>query len=490
MNDVRDAMINGEWRPAHGEAFVSNDPVRGSVTWEGRAADTEDVASACDAARTAFANWYRAGPAERENVVRRFGERLDARRDEFARLMAGESGKALWDCRTEIGAALGKIDISVRAFHDRTGHTRVDDGDGTRELRHKPHGVVAVFGPFNFPVHLPNGHIVPALLAGNTVVFKPSEMTPACAALYAECWREAGLPPGVLNVINGARDTGAALLANDGIDGVFFTGSAATGAAIHRQFGGDTRRILALELGGNNPLVIADADDVGAAALITIQSAYVTAGQRCTCARRLIVVDTGRNRALVDDLLRVMNRVTVGDPLAEPQPFYGSLISNRAADAVLAFQQRLLDAGATALRPCERIDDSTPLLKPGLLDVSGVSDPPDEEAFGPLLQVTWVADLDEAIAAANRTRFGLSAGILTEDDETWERFIVESRAGVVNRNLPLTGASSTLPFGGTGASGNARPSAYYAADYCAWPVATMTRGRVAMPATLPPGIES
>ncbi len=191
---------------------------------------------------------------------------------------------------------------------------------------------------------------------------------------------------------------------------------------------------------------------------------------------------------MVNELQRVMERVIVGDPFAEPQPFYGSLISAQAADRVLDFQQRLLDTGATAISPCVRTDESAPFLRPGLLDVTGVTQPPDEEAFGPLLQLTWAADFDAAIAMANRTRFGLSAGIITEDDDTWERFIVESRAGVVNRNLPLTGASSALPFGGIGASGNARPSAYYAADYCAWPVATMTRPHAAMPSPPPPGI--
>ncbi len=488
MTKAQEALIDGEWTNAHGQEFESRDPVRDEVLWRGRSADRDDTTAACNAARRAFGAWYRAGFAERERVVRRFAERLDARRDALARLMAAESGKALWDCRAELGAAINKVDISVRAWHQRTGTELVEDDGGTRELRHKPHGVVAVFGPFNFPVHLPNGHIVPALLAGNTVVFKPSEMTPACAALYAECWREAGAPGGVINLINGARKTGEALLDNDELDGVLFTGSAATGRAIHRRFGGDTRRILALELGGNNPLVVAGAEDPDAAAVVIVQSAYVTAGQRCTCARRLIVIDTPPNRALVDRLVEIVDGVVVGDPLGEPQPFTGSLISNVAADGVLAFQQRLLDAGATAIRPCRRIDAARPYLAPGLVDVTALDAPPDEEAFGPLLQLTWVADLDAAIRSANRTRFGLSAGILCTDVDQWQRFLVESRAGVVNRNLPLTGASSAMPFGGAGDSGNARPSAFYAADYCAWPVASMTRDRVHTPPSLPPGI--
>jgi succinylglutamic semialdehyde dehydrogenase len=489
MNPNHDVFIQGTWRAAHGLRFESSDPVRGDVLWHGNAADASDVDEACRAARSAFGDWYRSGFDERARIARRFADILEKRREDIAHSLARETGKALWDCRQELTASINKVDISIRAWNQRTGHETITDAAGTRELRHKPHGVVAVFGPFNFPLHLPNGHIIPALLAGNTVVFKPSELAPGCAMHYVDCWHEAGLAPGVLNVLNGARDTGMALLDHGAIDGVFFTGSAATGESIHRRFAGHTGKILALELGGNNPLVIADFNDAKAAILAIVQSAYVSAGQRCTCARRLLVIDSTANRELVAHLKEVIAGLVVGDPLAEPQPFIGSVISNHAADAVLAFQKRLMDSGGHALVPCRRTEPDKPYLAPGLVDVSEIANPLDEEVFGPLLQLTWVRDLDEAIARANDTRFGLSAGIVTGDDAHWERFLIESRAGVVNRNLPLTGASSAMPFGGIGASGNLRPSAFYAADYCAYPVASMSCERAFLPDKLPPGIK-
>lgn len=488
MQSEKSVFINGSWRAGRGARFESANPLRGEVLWRGAAAEESDVDDACAAARHAFGPWYRSGLEARAETVRRFGAALAARTAQIARTMALETGKALWDCEQELAAAINKIEISIRALHERAGFDSVEQDGGTRELRHKPHGVVAVLGPFNFPIHLPNGHIVPALLAGNTVVFKPSELAPACAAHYIDCWREAGLDPGVLNAVNGARDTGGVLADNPGIDGLFFTGSAFAGESIHRRFAGVTGKILALELGGNNPLVVDDTAHIDGAVLVIVQSAYITAGQRCTCARRLIVVDSPANRRLIDRLVGVIDKLAVGDPLGAPQPFYGALISPAAAAKIQEFQAHLVELGGAVIRPCEPTDAGAACLRPGLVDVTAARNVPDEEAFGPLLQLQWVDDLDHAIAEANRTRFGLSAGILCDDVKRWDRFLVESRAGVVNRNLPLTGASSALPFGGIGASGNLRPGAFYAADYCAFPVASMTRPAPRIAGQLPPGI--
>lgn len=488
MTDHHAIFIDGRWRAGGGAPLESTDPVRGDVLWAAAGASADDVDAACAAARRAFGPWYRAGLDARVECLRRFASVLADRREPLAELLARETGKVLWDCRGELVAAVNKIDISIDSYHVRTGLSVTEEASTRREIRHKPHGVLAVFGPFNFPLHLPNGHIVPALLAGNTVVFKPSETTPAVASAYLECWREADLPDGVLNVVIGGRETGAALAGNDGVDGILFTGSAATGESIHRRFAGRTGKILALELGGNNPLVLADCSDVDGAVLTIIQSAFISAGQRCTCARRLVAVDSPANREVLARLVEVMPKIRIGDPLADPQPFIGSLVSAAAAGAVLAAGQRLIDMGGSAVVPMERPDAEGPFVTPGLIDVTAIADPPDEEIFGPLLQIARVRDLDEAVAAANRTRFGLAASMITDDDDAWQRFLVESRAGVVNRNLPSTGASSAMPFGGIGASGNLRPSAWYAADYCAWPVASMSRDRAAAPDSLPPGI--
>jgi succinylglutamic semialdehyde dehydrogenase len=406
-------------------------------------------------------------------VARAFKAVVGDRADAFARLIARETGKPLWETKTEVGSVAAKVDISIVAQAERAG-TRSGEVGGVRQvLRHKPHGVLAVLGPYNFPAHLPNGHIIPALLAGNTVVFKPSELTPAVADFMAECWRAAGLPDGVLNVVHGGGETGRDVAAAD-IDGLLFTGSAHVGAALALQFAATPHKLLALEMGGNNPLVVWDVADeaLDSAAAIIVQSAYLSAGQRCTCARRLIVRD-GSEGPLLERIAALIDRIIVGAPFDAPQPFMGPVIGNRAADALTDGAQALLAKGASVIRPLVRPIADRPFLAPALYDVTGVTGLPDSELFGPILQMTRVADWDAAISAANATRFGLSAGLIGGDAALYDRFWAASRAGVVNWNRPTNGAASNAPFGGIGLSGNHRPSAYYAADYAAWPVASL-----------------
>jgi succinylglutamic semialdehyde dehydrogenase len=383
---------------------------------------------------------------------------------------------------------VNKVAISIQSYRERTGEKSGPLGDATAVLRHKPHGVVAVFGPYNFPGHLPNGHIVPALLAGNAVVFKPSELTPKVAELTVQCWIDAGLPAGVLNLVQGARETGIALAAHSGIDGLFFTGSSRTGNSLHQQFAGRPDKILALEMGGNNPLVVDQVADVDAAVYTVIQSAFISAGQRCTCARRLLVPEGAWGDAFMARLVEVTATIQVGAFDQQPAPFMGSVISLRAAQALLDAQEQLLANGAVALLEMTQPETQSALLTPGILDVSDVSDRPDEELFGPLLQVIRYADFDAAIEEANATQYGLAAGLLSDSQERYQQFWLQSRAGIVNWNKQLTGAASTAPFGGVGASGNHRASAYYAADYCAYPVASLESGTLALPASLTPGI--
>ncbi len=447
---------------------TSTDPCTGEIVWQG---PTGDPAAAVAAARAAFPGWSATPLDDRIAVAHRFAAVVGKRAEDFATLIARETGKPLWETRTEVASVRAKVDISITAQAERAG-TRSGTVAGVRQvLRHKPHGVVAVLGPYNFPAHLPNGHIVPALLAGNTVVFKPSELTPAVADFMAACWDAAGLPPGVLNVVHGGGETGKALAGAD-IDGLLFTGSPRTGAALARQFAETPHKILALEMGGNNPLVVWDLaeDRLDAAAALIVQSAYLSAGQRCTCARRLVV---GPDAApLLDRVAGLIDRIVVGAPFGEPQPFMGPVIDNRAADALEAGFGALVGKGARVLRGLDRRDTERPFLTPGLIDVTGVGDR-DVELFGPVLQVIRVADFAAAMAEANATKFGLSAGLIGGDAALYDRFWHESRAGVVNWNRPTNGAASNAPFGGVGLSGNHRPSAYYAADYCAWPVASL-----------------
>lgn len=487
---MSDLYIDGQWLAGEAEAMTSVDPARNRPVWNGHAASAAQVDAAVAAARAAAPGWARTSRAQRLEVLERFVALLKQHHETLAACIAEETGKPLWEARTEVSAMAGKLAISVQAQDERAGHKQSELPAGRAVLRHRPHGVVAVFGPYNFPGHLPNGHIIPALLAGNSVVFKPSELTPWVAVQTLKLWDEAGIPVGVLNLVQGAAATGKALATHADLDGLFFTGSSRTGGLLHEQFAAHPGKILALEMGGNNPLIVEQVADLDAAVHDIVQSAFVTAGQRCTCARRLFVPQGEWGDALLDRLVSVSARLRVGPPDADPQPFMGALISAAAAAGLLAAHEGLIKAGGQSLLAMRQLDPNTGFVTPGIVDVTVLGDAlPDEEHFGPLLKVVRYGDFDAALRMANATRFGLSAGLISDDAERYAEFLHGIRAGIVNWNRPITGAASSAPFGGIGDSGNHRASAYYAADYCAYPVASMEAERVSLPATLSPGLD-
>lgn len=486
MNNL---YIKGQWTAGEGHQFKSVDPARNEVIWTASTATSEQVDEAVSAARGAFLPWSEFSFDERLAFVKRFGELLAENKDMLAKTIAAETGKPEWETATEVGAMIGKIGISEKAYHERTGTVENPMPVGKAYIRHRPHGVVAVFGPYNFPGHLPNGHIVPALLAGNTVVFKPSDLTPLVAQKTVELWDQAGLPAGVLNLVQGEVETGKALASHQGLDGLFFTGSSRTGKILHEQFAGHPGKILALEMGGNNPLIVKDVSDIDAVVHDIVQSAFVTSGQRCTCSRRLFIEQGQQGDEILRRLIDVAGNIRVGDYAADPQPFMGAMISAQAAKGMIAAQQMLLDKGGVSLLKMRHLDENTGFVTPGIVDVTPMLDTlPDEEHFGPLLKVIRYTDFDQALKEANNTSFGLSAGLLSDDAALYDYFLGRIRAGIVNWNRPITGASSAAPFGGIGDSGNHRASAYYAADYCAYPVASVELEKVTMPGTLSPGL--
>jgi succinylglutamic semialdehyde dehydrogenase len=483
--------INGEWVAGSGALLATVDPSTGRQTWTSNASTSADVARAVQAARDSFEDWALTPLEQRIAICQRFRDLLKEHNEALAAIIAEEVGKPLWEARTEVTTMANKVDISVQSYAARTGETSAKVADGNAVLRHRPHGVFAVFGPYNFPGHLPNGHIVPALIAGNTLVFKPSEFAPRTAVATVQLWEQAGLPKGVLNLVNGGRDTGVALGQAD-VDGILFTGSSQTGAALHKQFGGQPGKMLALEMGGNNPLVVWDVKDKGeqmsAAVHHAVMSAFISAGQRCTCARRLIVQDTPEGQAFIARLVEVASRLAVGPSDAEPQPFMGPVVSAAVAARLVQAQSMMEERGGKVLLRMRQLDPNAGFVSAGIVDITDAQGIPDEEWFGPLLQVIRVPDFDAAIKAANATEFGLAAALLSPSEALWKRFAVKARAGVVNWNRPTTGAASSAPFGGVGKSGNHRPSAYYAADYCAYPVASIETAELEMPAKLSPGL--
>jgi len=456
------------------DELVSYDPSTGKELWSAKLGDApKEVA----AARTAWPEWAAHSNAYRIEALRRFANVVRKEEAGFAELIARETGKPLWEAKTEVASVVNKVDISIEAYAERTPQRRMEAALGNKvAVRHKPHGVLAVLGPYNFPAHLPNGHIVPALIAGNAVVFKPSEKTPATGEFLVQCYHEAGIPEGVVRLVVGGPDQGRSLASQSGIDGLLFTGSARAGMALHKQFAETPQKILALELGGNNPLVIWHAKDLDSAATIAVQSAYLSAGQRCTAARRLIVPEDD-HEPLITAIRKLLDRMVVGQPFDDPQPFMGPLIDAAAADHVQEQWLNLMMKGGKPICRLERPDGQKPFLTPGLIDVTDVRDRPDEEIFGPVLQLIRVKDFDAAIAEANNTRFGLAASLIGGSPEMYDKFWANVRAGVINWNKPTNGAPSNAPFGGVGLSGNHRPSAFYAADYCAYPVTSSEADR-------------
>ncbi len=479
--------INGQWVKNAGRKLESVNPSYGTVLWEGPQATEQDISNATTAAAQSLMSWSALDFNQRVFYVQQFGEQIEKNRELLVQLIAQETGKPLWEAQTEVTAVIGKIKLSIQAYQERTGTKESITPEANLCLRFKPQGVVVVLGAFNFPAHLSNGHIVPALLAGNTILYKPSEQAPAVAELIIQCWHDSGLPPGVINCLQGDGRCGSQLLAQP-IQGVYFTGSYHTGLNIHQQFSHRPEVILALEMGGNNPLIIDEVEDLNAALYQTLMSTLITSGQRCTCARRVIVPSSSFGDRFLSQLIKACQEVKVGPYDQKPEPFMGPVISHTQALNHLSRQKMLIDAGGESLLEMTLLKDNTGLLSPGIIDMSKVKNPQDEEIFAPLIQIYRYKEFDEAIDLANQTCYGLAAGLLSDSKQHYQQFYQRIRAGLINWNRPTTGAASSLPFGGVGFSGNHRPSAYFAADYCAYPVASMEQPLLTTPAQLLPGI--
>jgi succinylglutamic semialdehyde dehydrogenase len=495
-------LLGNEWTPIEGDAIVSTNPARPArVIWSG-APRVDHVGQAVDAARRALPAWSAWTRERRFEALRSYADLCRARAEDIASLICDETGKALWDAKTEAGALAAKVDITLDqsetgGLRRVTGHEFELTDTRTGRSMFRPHGVMAVIGPFNFPAHLPNGHIVPALAMGNTIVLKPSDKTPAVGQLLASLLHEAltgaGAPEGVINLVQGGADVATALTTHDGIDGILFTGSWPVGRRILEANLDRPGRMIALEMGGNNPAVIMPDADLKQAVIECVRAAFISTGQRCTCTRRVIVHEAVADKVIAA-ICKSASNLVVGDPKAEHPVFMGPIISEQAREGVIKSQQTFAAQGGEVLLKSTPMDhpEGGWYLTPGVVRVdrfvprdSGDAGC-DIEVFGPLLRVSVVGDLDEAIRQASATQFGLAASIFTQDGEAMERFLHEARAGCVNVNTGTAGASSKLPFGGLGHSGNHRPAGAFSLDYCAYPVASMVeRGEGA---AVPPGM--
>ncbi|MBA3722612.1 MAG: succinylglutamate-semialdehyde dehydrogenase [Parachlamydiaceae bacterium] len=489
MKDRPSLFINGKWKSGSGDLFKSQNPIKNEIIWEGNAASQEDVNEAIISARSAFKEWTNLSIDKRSSYLYQYGEVLKLNLVPLALIISRENGKPLWEAKQEVTSMIDKIRLSIESYGRRCPGIIQDHLNNRSITRHHPHGVVGIMGPYNFPGHLPNGHIIPAILAGNTVVFKPSELTPSVAEEMIKYWEKAQLPKGVINLIQGGPKTGQSLLNHPDVNGIFFTGSYNTGKYIAELLGPQPEKIIALEMGGNNPLIVSKISDTNIAAYFTIQSAFISSGQRCTCARRLILLQNNDGKKFIESLVKAMSSIVIGHYDDVPEPYMGPLISEAHALKVLAAQKNLVKLGGKSIVEMKQLLPHKSLLSPGLMDVTAIKNLPDEEIFGPFLQLIWVKDFEEALVVANQTKFGLSAALFSEDQNEYDQFYQNIRAGIVNWNTPTTGALSSAPFGGVKSSGNHRPSAYYAADYCSYPIASLESNYMKAPLILPPGIK-
>lgn len=489
-------LIAGTWQAPLGIAMQSHNPARPSeLIWSGTSSPLH-VDRAVEAARAAFTEWSRTSFEFRAAILRTFANLATQRVSDLTALIRDEVGKPTWDAQSEAQLLASKVEITLEegphAPLNRVGGYELSLG-GTKHARcwFRPHGVLAVVGPFNFPAHLPTGHIIPALAMGNTIVFKPSEKSPATGQLLAELLHEAleahHAPKGVLNLVQGGADVATRLVSHTGLDGILFTGSWAVGRKIMEANLDRPGRILALEMGGNNAAIILPDADLRQAVIECVRCAFISAGQRCTATRRVIVHESVASK-VIPAIAKAAGALTVGDPASLHPVFMGPLISQAARQCVLDAQREFALAQGEIVVPCAAITNPAGgwFLSPGVMRVerftfipedSGaapVSSPgADVEVFGPFLRVSVARDFEDALVQSNATRYGLAASLFTHDGAAIDRFRHEARAGCININCGTAGASSKLPFGGLGLSGNHRPAGAFSLDYTVMPIAGM-----------------
>lgn len=450
-----------------GRALTSIEPATGEPLWTG---ETGNVDREARIAFEAWPDWAARPLAVRIEYLRRFVNAIRSRQDDFAELIARETGHPLWEARGEIETVIQHVELSIIAYAERTPRKQLEGALGVRNaIRHKPHGVMAVIAPACTPIEISCAALIPALIAGNSVVLKPSERTPASAMMLMACLHEAGLPENVVRLLVGDREEGSALAKHPQVSAVSFTGSTEAGLSLWTGLGSASGKLVALGMGGNNPLIVWDSPDIATTAAMVVQSAFLSSGQRCTATRRLIVAEQD-HEPLFAEIAKLAGRLIIDDPLATPQPFMGPMIDNNRADIVDEAFLDLILKGGRPLQHMLRLNPDRPFLTPGVIDVTRVANRPDTEYFGPLLQVIRVPDFDAAIAEANATRYGLSASLISRRSDLYDRFWANVRAGSINWNRPTNAPPPAAPHGGLGLSGNHRPGGTYMADQCAYPV--------------------
>ncbi|MCB0421696.1 MAG: succinylglutamate-semialdehyde dehydrogenase [Bdellovibrionales bacterium] len=437
------------------------------------------VDSACLAAHKAQPKWQKIPNEERFSYLHRVAEILMARKSELAEVISREVGKPLWESETEVNAMIGKVKITIEESMKLVSEETVPEilPGLTGVTRYRARGVMAVLGPFNFPGHLPNGHIIPALATGNTIVFKPSDKTPLTGQIIAEIMQAAELPEGVFNMIQGDAEVGRRLVVHELIHGVLFTGSYTVGLKIKQEVLNQHWKILALEMGGKNSSIVWKDANVEQALNENLVSSFITSGQRCSCTSRIFV-----HEKIYDDYLErfyeATKKIEIGH-WKEPV-FMGSIISEAMVANYVRYQEIALREGAKCIMRGKALEMSPSgyYVTPSIYEIPEYktnSVYQKTELFSPNVAFYKVKDSerDKMFHDINHPGFGLALSVFTKDEELFQNTFQDVKVGLLNWNRGTAGASSRLPFGGIGKSGNDRPSAHFAVKYCTVPVACL-----------------
>ncbi len=458
--------IDGRWEPPRAGTFESRNPANvDELVGVFPRSTAADVDRAVTAARRAFPKWRSQSRIFRAECFDRLAQLIKAHVDELTDLVAFESGKVRNEAYADVIEALHMVQYVFSTGRMPYGSVVPSEvAEKESYAIRKPKGVVGVISPWNFPFAIPLWLIGPSLVEGNTVVFKPSEETPAVAQRLVELMAEAGFPPGTINLVHGiGEEAGAALVEHPEVDVIAFTGSAEVGSKIKQICAADYRKLAVCEMGSKSAVIVLEDGDLNLAVNASILSAYKTAGQRCVSAGRILIQETVYDE-FVDRFVALSKRVRFGDPFDE-RSFAGPLINEQAVQKYEYYRQLAQEEGAEVLLSGGRIDsegrDKGYFVAPFVYKISyapGIRCIR-EEVFAPHVALIPFATVDDAIEIYNDTPYGLAISVITEDYRTMKRFRDECDFGVGYVNLPCIGAEVQLPFGGVKQSGTGFPSA-------------------------------
>lgn len=431
------------------------------------------VDEACHQGKKAFLPWLKTPKKQRLETLFKLKKIFQKRERELAYIISRETGKPLWESRGEVKSLSTKVDVtlkeSLKLVRDKTVKNFKRQAVG--DIRYKGHGLMAVIGPFNFPMHLPHGQILSALALGNSVLFKPSDKTPASGQLLAECYHRLNLPKGVFQMIQGDGKIASKLCRHKSVDGILFTGSFSVGQKIKKAVLKDYWKILALEMGGKNSAIIWDYTNLNQAVKEILKGCFLTAGQRCTSTSR-VIVNKKVAKEFLPAFLKAAKKLSIG--FWKDNPFMGPLIDQESLKRFLYHEEALKKKGVDILLKGRKPKGLKGwYVTPGLYKVSFDKKCPfqKEETFTPQTAIYEVDSLEEAIEIANHSGYGLALSLFSNNKQVREKVFYGTKTGLFYRNRSTCGASPHLPFGGQGRSGNNRPAGQFMVHSCGFPVA-------------------